>query len=156
MTRGRQKCKEKGCSLVEAMVALSILSTILAGSLGLFDITERGIAAGAKSLAMTAVVESRMEAWRTIPYQSLLSHDPTGDAKVDLVFHETGSGQFQGQQVIDGVLLTFTVMLDHPVLSRSGVATIKLAAEWDDPRGRHQLVRFGFRRANPVYSGVTP
>jgi len=158
MNRGRQKLLggEKGCSLVEAMVALSILSTVLAGNLGLFDLTERGIAAGAKSLAMTALVESRMEALRTIPYPSLLSPDPNGDPKADLVFHEMGSGQFQGQQTIDGVLLTSTVMLDHPVLSRSSAATIKMVAEWDDPRGRHRSVRFGLRRANPVYSGVTP
>ena len=158
MNRRRQKlpCGDEGCSLVEAMVALSILSTVLAGTLGLFDITERGIAAGAKSLAMTALVESKMEALRTIPYQSLLLPDRNGDAKSDLVFHEMGNGQFQGQQTIDGVLLTSTVVLDHPTLSRSGAATIKMAAEWDDPRGQHRSIRFGFRRANPVYSGETP
>ena len=158
MNGGRHElwCTEQGCSLVEAMVALSILSIVLAGSLGSFTLTEEGIAAGAKSMAMTALVENKIEALRAIPYESLLSPDLNGEGKTDMVFQETGSGRFQGQQTVQGVLVTSTVILDHPMLSRSGAATIKVAAEWNDPRGRHRTVRFGLRRANPVYSGVTP
>ena len=158
MNGGRHelRCTEQGCSLVEAMVALSILSIVLAGSLGSFTLTEEGIAAGAKSMAMTALVENKIEALRAIPYESLLAPDVNGEGKTDMVFQETGSGLFQGQQTVEGVLVTSTVILDHPMLSRSGAATIKVAAEWNDPRGRHRTVRFGLRRANPVYSGVTP
>ena len=67
------RCVEEGCSLVEAMVALSVLSIVLAGSLGSFSLTEEGIAAGAKSMAMTALVENKIEALRAMPYMSLLS-----------------------------------------------------------------------------------
>jgi hypothetical protein len=144
---------EQGCSLVEALVALSILSFVLAGTLGSFTLTEEGIAAGAKSMAMTALVENKIQALQATPYNSLLSSDPDAEGKTDTVFQETSSGQFQAQQTIQGVLVTSTVVLDHAVLGRSGVATIKVSAEWNDPRGRHRTVRFGLRRANPVYSG---
>jgi len=150
------RCVEEGCSLVEAMVALSVLSIVLAGSLGSFSLTEEGIAAGAKGMAMTAVVENKIEALRAIPYMSLLSPDLDGEGNTDMVFQETGSGRFEGQQTIQGAVVTSTVILDQPMLSRSGAATIKVAAQWSDPRGRHRTVGFGLRRANPVYSGVTP
>jgi hypothetical protein len=46
------------------------------------------------------------------------------------------------------------VMLDNSVLNRSGAATIKVTADWRDRKGQHRTVRFGFRRANPGYSGA--
>ncbi|HEY3197272.1 MAG TPA: hypothetical protein VGJ57_04605 [Nitrospirales bacterium] len=104
---------------------------------------------------MTALVENKIEALRAIPYKSLLSADLNEEGKTDMVFQETASGQFQAQQTVQGALVTSTITLDHPMLSRSGAATIKVAAEWNDPRGRHRTVRFGLRRANPVYTGVT-
>lgn len=148
------RCIDQGCSLVEALVAMSILSIVLAGCVGLFHLAEDGIAASAKSLAMTAFVESKIEALRAIPYQSLLAPDLDGDSTADLILEGVGDGQFEGQHTIHGIPMRLTVMLDNPVLSRSGVATIKVTADWRDRKGRHRTVQFGLRRANPVYSGA--
>ena len=148
-------CTEQGSSLVEALVAMSILSIVLAGCVGFFAIADDGLAAGAKSLVMTALAESRIEALRTIPYPSLVAPVFTGDSEA-LTVEETARGQFLGRQTIQGILMTYTVTPDNPVLIRSRAATITVAADWADPRGRHRMVRFGLRRANPVYSGVRP
>ena len=146
---------DQGCSLIEALVAMTILSIVLVGCLGLFALADDGLAAGAKSLAMTALAESKIEALRTTPYQSLLAPPLKEDGKADLIFEEMGGGQFRGRQTIQGILMTFTVTPDNPVLIRSRATTIKVSTEWDDSRGQHRTVRFGLRRANPVYSGVT-
>jgi hypothetical protein len=119
----------------------------------LFNIADDGLAAGAKSLVMTALAESRIEAWRTLPYPSLVTSVLTGDGEA-LTIEETAAGQFLGRQTIHGILMTYTVTPDNPVLIRSRTATITVTADWVDSRGHHQTVRFGLRRANPVYSGV--
>ncbi len=157
MKRGKLelRCTEHGSSLVEALVAMSILSIVLAGCLGLFTMADDGLAAGAKSLVMTALAESRIEALRTIPYPALGAPVLTEDGEA-LTVEEMVGGQFLGRQTIQGILMTYTVTPDNPILVRSRAATITVAAEWDDPRGKHRTVRFGLRRANPVYSGVTP
>ena len=153
--RLKRRCTDEGSSLVEALVAMSILSIVLAGCLGLFAVANDGLAAGAKSLVMTALAESRIEALRTIPYPSLGAPVLTEDGEA-LTVEEMVGGQFLGRQTIQGILMTYTVTPDNPVLIRSRAVTITVAAEWDDPRGKHRTVRFGLRRANPVYSGVTP
>ncbi len=132
---------------------MSILSIVLAGSFGMFALTEKSTAAAAKSLSVTALVESKMEVLRTIPYQSLMAPDFDGDGTVDLIFEEKDVGLFLGQQTIQSILLTYTLILDQPQLVRSSSATIKVTADWKDPEGRPRTVRFGLRRANPVYSG---
>jgi len=134
---------------------MSIISIVLAGCLGFFAIADDGLAAGAKSLVMTALAESRIEALRTIPYPSLVAPVFTGDSEV-ITVEKTAGGQFLGRQTIHGILMTYTVTPDNPVLIRSRAVTITVAADWADPRGRHRMVRFGLRRANPVYSGVRP
>jgi pilin/secretion family protein with methylation motif len=157
MKRGRLELggTEQGSSLVEALVAMSILSIVLTGCVGFFAIADDGLATGAKSLLMTALAESRIEALRTIPYPALMAPVFTGDSEALTVVAAAG-GQFLGRQTIQGILMTYTVTPDNPVLIRSRAATITVAADWADPRGRHRLVRFGLRRANPVYSGVRP
>jgi prepilin-type N-terminal cleavage/methylation domain-containing protein len=144
---------DQGCTLAEVLVSMSILSIVLTGSFGMFALVEKSTAAAAKSLAMTALVESNIEVLRTIPYQSLIAPDLDGDGKADLVFEEKDAGLFLGQQTIQHVLLNYTLILDHPELVRSRAATIKVTADWKDPEGRPRTVRFGLRRANPVFSG---
>ena len=146
---------EQGSSLVEVLVAMSILSIVLTGCVGFFAIADDGLAGGAKSLLMTALAESRIEALRTIPYPALVAPVFTGDSEA-LTVEAAAGGQFLGRQTIQGILMTYTVTPDNPVLIRSRAATITVAADWADPRGRHRMVRFGLRRANPVYSGVRP
>lgn len=144
---------DDGCTLAEVLVSMSILSIVLTGSFGMFASIGKNSATAAKSIAMAALVESRIEVMRTIPYQSLMAPDLDGDGIADLVFEKKDANLFLGQQTIQHNLLTYTLVLDQPQLGRSRSATIKVAADWKDSEGRPRTVRFGLRRANPVYAG---
>ncbi len=145
---------DDGFTLVEVLVAMSILSIVLTGSFGMFAVIEKRTAAAAQTLSVTALVESRIEVLRTIPYQSLAAPDFDGDGRADLVFDEKDPGLLSGQQTTPNhILLTYALILDQPQLVLSSVATIKVTADWEDSEGRPRTVRFGLRRANPVYSG---
>jgi prepilin-type N-terminal cleavage/methylation domain-containing protein len=147
------RCKD-GFSLVETMVALVVLSTVLMGALGMFMQTQTGISAAEKTLDMAALAETRMETLRHMPYQSLLAPDFDGDGEVDLVLVDAGGGIFRGQQNINGILLTWTVCPDLPRIANSPAVTLTVTAESVDPQGRRRAIRFGMRRANPVYGGA--
>jgi hypothetical protein len=144
---------DQGCTLAEVLVSMSVLSLVLTGSFGTFGLMEKTTGAAAKTLSMTALVESRMEVLRTIPYQSLMTPDFDGDGTADVVFEEKDAGLFVGQETLHHLLLTYTLIPDQPQLVGSKAATIKVTAEWKDSEGRPRAVRFGFRRANPLYSG---
>ena len=144
---------DHGSTLAEVLVSMSIISIVLTGSFGMFAIIKKQTATAAKSISMTALVESRIEVLRTIPYQSLTAPDLDGDGTADVVFQEKDPGLFSGEQTIEHILLTYTLILDQPQIMRSRAATIKVTADWKDPEGRTRTVRFGLRRANPVYSG---
>jgi type II secretory pathway pseudopilin PulG len=145
---------EEGCSLIETLVAMAVLSVILMGVVSMFAVSQAGIADGAKSLETSALVETKIERLRSIPYHELLAPHLQGEGEADLVLEDTGSGGFSARQRVRGVNLSWSVNPDGP-LNKSRAATIRVTAEWVDARGQHRTIRFGTRRANPVYSGAT-
>jgi pilin/secretion family protein with methylation motif len=144
----------EGCSLIEALVAMAVLSIILMGVASMFALSQMGIADGAKSLETSALVETKIERLRSIPYHELRAAYSKGEGKADLVVEDAGSGGFHARQRVGRVDLSWSVIPDGPVLNKSRAATIKVTAEWIDARGQHRTMRFGIRRANPVYSGA--
>jgi prepilin-type N-terminal cleavage/methylation domain-containing protein len=143
----------EGFSLVETMVALVVLSTVLMGTLGMFLQSQNGISAAEQTLDMATLAETRMERLRQISYHSLLAPDFDGDGETDLVLTDAGGGLFRGQQIIRGVLLTWTVCPDRGRLIDSPAVTVKVTAEQVNSRGFRRTIRFGMRRANPLYTG---
>lgn len=131
--RRRRVFSESGVSLVEPLVAMVVLSLSLLGSVGMFAAAQDGISGGAKSLEAMALVESRMERLRALPYRSLVS----------------------GNQTINGIVLTWTVVSDQPNLADSRGTLIRVSAEWSGRGGRPRTIRLGMRKANPVFSGAT-
>lgn len=130
--RRRRDFSESGVSLVEPLVAMVVLSLSLLGSVGMFATAQDDISGGAKSLEAMALVESRLERLRALPYPSLVS----------------------GNQTINGIVLAWTVDSDRPNLADSREALIGVSAEWSDRRGRLRTIRLGMRKANPVFSGA--
>jgi len=130
MVRQRRD-SQGGFSLVETMVAMAVLSIMLLSGMSMFAVAQHGLSEGARSLEVMALVESKLERMRTAPYHTLLS---------DVLYD-------------NGILLTWSVRPDQPVLARSGVATIKVTAEWSDHRGRRRTIQSGMLRANPIYGG---
>jgi hypothetical protein len=146
---------EEGCSLIETLVAMAVLSIILMGVASMFALSQMGIAEGAKSLETSALVETKIERLRNIPYHELLAPYSKGEGKADLVVEDAGSGGFHARQRVGRVDLSWSVIPDGPVLNKSRAVTIKATAGWVGARGQHRTIRFGTRRANPVYSGAS-
>ncbi len=132
MRRRSRVLSESGVSLVEPLVAMVVISFSLLGSVGMFAVAQEGISGGAKNLEALALAESRMERLRALPYGSLLS----------------------GNQTINGIALTWTVIPDRPNLADSRGALISVSAEWSGRGGQPRKVRLGMRKANPVFSGA--
>lgn len=121
---------ERGVSLVEPLVAMVVISFSLLGSVGMFAAAQEGVSGGARSLEAMALVESRMERLRALPYNSLAS----------------------GNQTVNGTVLTWTVFPDQPNPADSRSLMITVTAEWSAGTGKPRKVRLGMRRANPVFS----
>jgi len=121
-------------SLVEPLVAMVVIAFSLLGSVGMFAVAQDGISVGAKKLEAAALVESKMERLRTVSYRNLLD----------------------GEQRVNGMVLTWTVRPDRLTLAESRSAVIEVAAEWMNQKGQPRAIRLNLRKANPVFaSGVT-
>jgi hypothetical protein len=154
MIRGVQK-SERGCSLAEVLTAMSVLTTIMMGSLALLMHTQKSLASGGQGLQVTGLAETRIEAFRTLPYATLLTPDFDGDGVADLVLIDHGNGEFTGQQTVHDIKLLCTVIPDGPDPSGSPATTVRVKADWFDRQGQPKTLTYAFRRANPVYSGVS-
>ena len=154
ISNSRLRSCEEGFSLVEAMVAVVLLSTVLMGVLAMFMQIQTGVSAAEHTLDMAALAETRMETLRHMPYHSLLAPDFDGDGEADVLLVDDGGGVFRGRQIINGILLTWTICPDLPLLANSPAVTVKVTAERVDPRGLRRAIQFGMRRANPGYSGA--
>ena len=123
---------ENGVSLVEPLVAMVVISFSLLGSVGMFAAAQEGLSGSAKSMEAIALAESKMERLRALPYSSLLS----------------------GNQTVDGIVLTWTVLPDQPKPADSRSSMITVTAEWFVGKGQPRKVRLVMRRANPIFSGA--
>lgn len=123
---------ERGMSLVEPLVAMVVISFSLLGSVGMFAVAQDGISGSAKSLEAMTLAESRMERLRVLPYSGLLG----------------------GEQVVNGIALTWTVRPDQPAPADSRSSMITVTVEWAVGKGRPRKIRMGLRKANPVFSGA--
>lgn len=152
---------ESGVSLVETMVALTLISINLLGALSMLVVAQDGISEGARRLEAMALVETNVERMRVADYRALLTlgtEDETGEGFPDMIQkHGTETvqvGTTTIRRIVRGIVLTTRVAPDHLPLAESRTCAITVAAEWRDNRGRPKSVRLKMSRANPVYAGV--
>ncbi len=156
-----ERISEGGFSMVEPLVAMVVLSVSLLGSVGMFALAQEGITGGARKLEAVALAETRLERLRAAAYQTLLTADLNGDGVADMQLGDSGSegdavagdGEYAARQIVNGIIVTWTVRPDRPSLADSRTAMITVTAAWSDQGGRRRAVRFGMRRANSVFSG---
>lgn len=151
-----------GLSLVEAMVASTILALGIIGTISMFQWAAQGESIGlAKSKSM-ALLEARLEAKRVGAWEQLLTDDLDGDGITDITMmdnglgkdRKAGDGTFTGWWVVDDVQLLWTVTLDPPgPLWQVGSVVIQSSAQAMAAHGRFQTLTMGLVRTNPRYVG---
>jgi type II secretory pathway pseudopilin PulG len=152
---------KQGMSLVEPLVAMVVLSFSLLGSVSMFALAQDGITEGARKLQAMALAETRLERLRVAAYHTLLTADLDGDGVLAVQLKDSGDegdavaddGEYTIRQPINDITVTWTVRPDRPSLATSRMATITVTAAWSDQAGRLRMVRWGMRRANPVFVG---
>ena len=161
MTKDRLCQAEEGASFAEVFVAMALTMIGLAGAMEAFQAAERSFQIGMLATRALAMVESRVEAKRSVRWDRLLLDDLNHDGVPDLVMRDDGAngdvsagdGVYSGRWEEDGVHLRWTVTPSRSgSLSESGHVLIEARAVYAAGEGQRE-VRVGTLRANPVFVG---
>lgn len=155
--------EEGGFSLIEVMLAMTILPFAILGVMGMFQWADEGQQHGIRGTRALAMVESRLEAKRAGSWENLLVDDMNGDGISETQMHDDGQGpdEVAGDGIYtaavqeDGIDLVWTVQADRPGLLRlAGSVVIQARAGYSVGTGRRREIRVGTVRANPRYVGA--
>lgn len=153
---------EQGFTLVEVMAAMVILAIAIVGVMGMFEVGDRAIQYGARATRAQLLVESRLEAKRTVPWAALLSDDLDGDGRAETLMGDegmdpdeaAGDGVFSAAAEEGPIRLVWTVQpVDGRPLSQTGAVAILVRATYPIGPDRTREIRLGTLRANPRYLG---
>lgn len=153
---------EHGFSLVEVLAALVISSIALMGATAALDLSSRQLALGAASTRAMVLAQSRLEAKRSVRWQSLLEDDLDHDGIPETLMKDDGAdpdalagdGIYTARLVERGVTVVWTIRLEGARAIGSAVlATINATASFAGSDGAN-VVRLSTVRANPIYVGM--
>ena len=157
-----QHAREDGFSLIEVMVAMVISGIALMGAMGAVQISSRHVQDGITAGRALTLAQTRLEAKRSVRWESLLEDDLDHDGIPDVFMKDDGQGNdvlagdgiFTASSDRDGIKLVWTVEADRPgPLSVAGSVAILAVASYTGPRGLRD-VRIGTLRANPMFVGA--
>jgi len=153
---------ERGFSLVEVMVAMSISMIVVMGGMAALQVSSRLTQQGVMKTRAVSLAQGRLEAKRSVRWEALLQDDLDHDGRIDLVMTDDGQGAdvsagdgiYSAQWEHDGVTLKWTLAMDRlGPLSTAGFVTIRAAASYQGFGGA-RTVEVGTLRANPTFIGV--
>lgn len=153
---------DRGFSLVEAMVAMSISTIVVIGGMAAIQLSARLVQQGTIKTRALALAQGRLEAKRSVRWEALLQDDLDHDGRMDVMMADDGQGAdvlagdgiYSAQWEHDGVTLKWTVALDRlGPLSTAGLVTIRAAASYPS-LGGVRVVEVGTVRANPTFTGA--
>jgi len=153
---------DKGFSLVEAMIAMSISTIVVMGGMAALQVSARLVQQGTIKTRALALAQGRLEAKRSVRWEALLQDDLNHDGSTDVVMADDGQGAdvsagdgiYSAQWEHDGVILKWTVAMDRlGPLSTAGLVTIRAAASYPGLGGL-RVVEVGTVRANPTFTGA--
>jgi prepilin-type N-terminal cleavage/methylation domain-containing protein len=154
---------DDGFSLIEVMLAMTILPFAILGVMGMFEWADQGQQQGMNGTRALAMVESRLEAKRSAQWEHLLMDDVDGDGRLEIQMRddgkgpddEAGDGIYTAQIEEEGIRLVWTVQADRPgPLRMAGSVTVQAHATYSVGRGQKREIRMGTVRANPRYIGM--
>ena len=158
-----QLCRsEQGFSLLEVMVAMVVMAFSMLGVLGMFQWGDHGLRHGAMGTHALAMAQSRIEAKRTVSWESLLTDDLNLDGIPDVVMRDdglqedmtAGDGIYTGSMEQDGIRLVWTVQSERAdSFVTAGAVVIQVRASYQVGSGAWRHVKIGTLRANPKYVG---
>lgn len=150
---------EKGVSLVEVMVATVIAGIAMMGTMTAVELSSRYLAQGNLSTRALALAQGRVEAKRSVRWQSLLEDDLDHDGVAEIIMRDDGTGGdvmggdgiYSAMQEQNGVTLVWTIQADRRgPLSTAGIVAITAEASFLAPGGIKK-VQVATLRANPSY-----
>lgn len=152
-----------GFTLVESMVALVVLSIGVIGTIAMCEWAQQGLQRGALTTTALALVESRVEQKRSLPWEQLLTDDLDQDGTAESVMRDdgaqedvtSGDGIFTGSMTRSNIRLVWTVEFNRGRQpGAASLATIEARAFFRTVRGQEREVRVRTVRANPRYVGL--
>ncbi len=154
--------KNDGFSLIEVMVAMMISGIALMGALGAVEITSRYAQQGGLSNQALELAQSRLEAKRSVRWQSLLEDDLDHDGTPDTFMRDDGQGAdaaagdgiYTAMYERDGITVVWTIEGEpQRPLHAAGIVAIRAGASYSTLRGQRRDVQVATIRANPNYTG---
>ena len=152
---------DRGLSLVEVMVAMTIAGIALMAAMGAVQVSARYAQQGVMKTRALALAKGRLEAKRSVRWETLLQDDMNHDGIVDATMNDdgvgkdetAGDGTYTAAWEQDGVSLVWTVAMDRPgPLSGAGFVVIRATATYAG-FGDRTTVQVATVRANPVFVG---
>lgn len=154
--------KNDGFSLVEVMVAMMISGVALMGALSAVEVSSRHVQQGDLSSKAIEFAQARLEAKRSVRWQSLLEddldHDGTPDTRMtdngegpDII---AGDGIYTAMCERNGVTVVWMIETEGPGPLRSAaMVRIRAIASYSGLNGRKREVQVVTIRANPNFVG---
>lgn len=154
--------KNDGFSLVEVMVAMVISGVALMGTLGAVEISSRHVQQGSLNSKATELVQARLEAKRSVRWQSLLEDDLDRDGIPETLMADNGQGYdttggdgiYTAMHEHDGVTVVWMIETERPgPLSSTAMVMIRAKASYAGLNGHKREVQMATIRANPNFVG---
>lgn len=151
-----------GFSLIEVMVAMVIAGLALMGTLGAVEMSARHVQQGGLHSKAIELAQSRLEAKRSVRWQSLLDDDLDHDGFPETLMADDGQGSdiTMGDGVYtagyerDGVTVVWTIEAERPGPLRSaGIVRIRAVASYSGLNGHKREVQVATIRTNPNFVG---
>ena len=161
MTHPPSDDSSRGATFSEVLVSLALTMIGVTGAMGAFQFASQSFVQGEMGTRALAMVESRLEAKRSVRWDQLLIDDLDHDGVLETRMHDDGAngdlvagdGIYSADLEQAGVILTWTVAPNRPGgLSSSGFVTLEARASYESVSGLHEI-RIATIRANPMFTG---
>ena len=156
-----RSAREEGLSLVEVLVATAIAGVALAGASGAVEVAVRQAQQAGLCTRAFEMVQSKLEAKRSVRWQMLLEDDLDDDGFSDTTMKDDGlgpdasasDGVYTAISERGGVTVVWSIEIDRPgPLSSVGMVKIHAVATYNGFDGLKEI-RMATFRANPTYVG---
>jgi len=154
--------KNDGFSLVEVMVAMVIAGVALMGTLGAVEVSSKHVQQGGLNSKAIELVQSRLEAKRSVRWQSLLEDDLDHDGAPETLMADDGQGSdgtagdgiYTAMYERDGMTVVWMIEAEPPgPLHSVAMVTIRAVASYPGLNGQTREVQAATMRANPSFVG---